>query len=175
MNECKCLKNIDIEKSIRYCPQCGSSEIILINSEPRFMIKTNNKLYARSIYLNNKLKQLQGHNFLKIPQNVLDIINYEIKQNHKKIKKIKPTFILYVLKKHNLQKYYKHHMSIYYQITKNNIDNLTKKDIDLIHDIFKNAEDIFYEHVINNPNFKKKSFLNYNFVLYKILRMIGRY
>ena len=55
-------------------------------------------------------------------------------------------------------------MSIYYQITKNNLDNLTKKDIDIIHDIFKNAEDIFYKYLINSPNFKKKSFLNYNFV-----------
>lgn len=178
-NDCK-NKGIIIEKTliqsegIYVCKICGEVEYIIIESEfpghkdnltekPRYPYKKINHLIE-------KLNQFQSKETTNIPEDIYNKIEFEIKKRKLNIDQITPRFIKDILKKYRLTLYYEHTQYIYSKITKNPPPLLTREEEEKIKKMFKLIEEPFNKY----KPFDRSNFLNYSFVIHKILILLNK-
>ena len=128
--------------------------------------RNNYHPYKRSNHLNERLSELTNQNFKKtIPRAIYNLILRKYKKDQ-----MTPNLIRNVLKQNKLPQYYRAVNIIYRRCTGKTMSHITGNEISKISYLFSEVEYIFNQI---KPS-TRKAFLNYNFVICKLLQRIGR-
>lgn len=156
------------------CTKCGHMEYIIIESD-----KPNYKdpppeatyfAYKRTNHLNEILNQIQAKESTEIPEEVLELVREEVrKERIKDLTKLTNKKIRYFLRKLNLNKYYEHIAHIINRLNGLPPPIITKNIEDKLRIMFSNVNAAWGEI----PKKPKKNFLNYHYVLYKFVELLG--
>lgn len=169
---CNIEKTLIISEGLLVCMECGNSEHLIIESEA-----TNNRNatiekpkypYKKLNHLIEKLNQFQSKESINIPDDIFEKITFE--KNKKKIENINVNHIKQILHKYRLTHLYEHVQYIYCRYTKVQAPTLTRCEEELIKKMFRETEIPFMKH---RPN-TRSSFLNYSYVINKILILINK-
>lgn len=117
-----------------------------------------------------KSSQFQARESTDIPSHVYDILWSEIKKNRiTDMSKLNNAKMREFLKKHKLNKYYEHISYLLYKMCSNaSPPTISKEDEERLCNAFKQIQGPFAA----SPNAKKrKNFLSYSFVLYKLSQL----
>jgi hypothetical protein len=146
------------------CYECGLNyNKQIFEAHDIYNYKKNEKIcYKKITHLKNVLNNLQDKQFKIIPLYVLNLIKLHVRDN---VNFINIEVIKYVLKKNNLTKYVKNINSILFLLTQKKPPHIPKEiEIKLIK-YFNEIDKIF-----NQCEKKKRiNFLNYYYVIYKLL------
>ena len=175
--DCKVVKMIDYERSTLVCTKCGLFEYypIYVASYNHTMQPSRRKcIYKRS----DNFKVILNHFFyggkMRVPDNVMETIRDEIHDE---------TNILYnctipiiipilecILKRNELTMYKDSIYFIFFKLSRGSFPQITTKEYNLALSLFNVVSSIYdkYRHK------GRKSFLNYSFVLKKLLIMLEK-
>jgi hypothetical protein len=162
----------DTRQGFKYCIECGTTDLLLeyipeYNYETGpYCRKNSYHPYKRSNHLSERLAEFTHQNFKKpIPRAIYNLILRKYKKEQ-----ITPNLIRIELKKNKLPHYYAAVHIIYRRCTGKSMASLTGQEISKITYLFSEVEHIFNQIKPSN----RKAFLNYNFVICKLLERIGR-
>lgn len=167
-HKCNCFRIIC--EDINYvCPKCGdciihSFYVPAYSDTSQYYLVPRKSVYKRTAYFESLIHNLQARTFVKISDETLN----EIKENmncNTDINSLKR-----VLKKMKLTQYYKYLYYILEQLYGKTHEPLTINEERKLIKLFKQLQDSFEK---NKPD-SRDNFINYNFVLYKLLPQIGR-
>jgi len=176
---CNCVRYMHHAEAMMICPECGSYEAIVIDSDkPNYKdppVEISNFPYRRINHFNECLSQFQAKESTEIPQIVYDTILMEMKKEritnmadltkdkvHKYLKKQTD-------KKFKFTNYYEHIPHIINKLTGIKPKTLTAKQEDELRTMFHIIQEPYERHKPKN----RKNFLNYNYVLYKFCELKG--
>jgi len=178
--KCKDKYNKDFEMIVNNiegfmsCIKCGHMEYVIIESD-----KPNYKdpppeatyfAYKRTNHLNEILNQIQAKESTDIPCEVLELVREEVrKERIKDLTKLTNKKIRYFLRKLNLNKYYEHIAHIINRLNGLPPPIITKDIEDKLRIMFSAVNSAWGEI----PKKPKKNFLNYHYVLYKFVELLG--
>jgi len=169
---CNIEKTLIISEGLLVCMECGNSEHLIIESEaPNHRNATIEKPkypYKKLNHLIEKLNQFQSKESINISDDVFEKITFE--KNKKKIENINVNHIKQILHKYRLTHLYEHVQYIYCRYTKVQAPTLTRNEEELIKKMFRETEIPFMKY---RPN-TRSSFLNYSYVIHKILILINK-
>lgn len=157
------------------CNDCSSIEYIIVDHErpsykdpPR---EVSYFAYKRINHFNECLSQIQGKETTEIPDEVYDAILMEIKkQRISNIATLKVDKVREILKKLDMNKYYEHAPHIKHKLNGLPIPHLEPELEDKLRTMFKMIQQPFLKHM--PPN--RKNFLSYNYVLHKLIQLLGK-
>lgn len=157
LNFCeKCKLSKYMDNYFITCKQCGEFETYNVSD----IILKKYKPYKKINHLIKKIDEL------KLDINIDENIFNKLKQ----LKINSPEQLKKHFKKMNLKKYYKYCIPIFIKLNNKIIKPLSDVEINKIKMLF-----IYYTNVFkNNNNFNRKNFLNYYFVINKLLIIINR-
>ena len=175
--DCNVVKTIDYERSTLVCAKCGLCEYypVYVASYNHTMQPSRRKcIYKRS----DNFKVILNHFFYGgkrvVPDDVMEIIRGEIHDE---------TNILYnytipitipilecILKRNELMMYKDSIYSIYFKLSGGSFPHITTKEYNMILNAFNVISSIYGKY----KPIDRKSFLNYSFVLKKLLIMLGK-
>ena len=175
--DCNMVKTIDYQKSTLVCTKCGLCEYypVYVASYNHMIQPLRRKCtYKRSDNFKVILSQfLYGGNKL-VPDNVMETIRDEIHDE---------TNILYnytipitipilecILKRNELMMYKDSTYFIFFKLSGKSYPHITTKEYNLILNVFNVVSSIYNKYKPNG----RKSFLNYSFVLKKLLIMLEK-
>ena len=161
----------DYQQGFKFCEICGTTDLLLdyipehsYESGP-YTYKSYHP-YKRSNHLSERLNEFTNNNFRKkIPRAIYNLVLRKYKKEE-----ITPNLIRLELKKNKLPQYYGAVNLIYKKCTKKTMAVLSCKEISQINYLFSEVEYIFNQIKPQD----RKAFLNYNFVICKLLQKIGR-
>jgi hypothetical protein len=162
----------DYQQGFKFCNKCGLTDMLLEyvpehSYENGPYTRNNYHPYKRSNHLNERLSEFTNQNFKKpIPRAIYNLIL----RKYQKKEQITPNLIRNVLKQNKLPQYYKAVNIIYRRCTGKTMSHITGSEISKISYLFSEVEYIFNQI---KPS-TRKAFLNYNFVICKLLQRIGR-
>ena len=161
----------DYQQGFKCCNDCGETDMLLEyvaehSYENGPYTRNNYHPYKRSNHLNERLSEFTNQNFKKpIPRAIYNLILRKYNKDQ-----ITPNLIRNVLKINKLPQYYKAVNIIYRKCTGKTMSHITGSEISKISYLFSEVEHIFNQI---KPT-SRKAFLNYNFVICKLLQRIGR-
>ena len=161
----------DYQQGFKFCELCGTTDMLLEyvpehSYENGPYTRNNYHPYKRSNHLNERLSEFTNQNFKKpIPRAIYNLILRKYKKDQ-----ITPNLIRNVLKQNKLPQYYRAVNIIYRRCTGKTMSHITGNEISKISYLFSEVEYIFNQI---KPS-TRKAFLNYNFVICKLLQRIGR-
>lgn len=178
--KCKTNYNKDYEMIINHnegfmsCIKCGNLEYVIIESD-----KPNYKdpppeatyfAYKRTNHLNEILNQIQAKESTDIPDEILNMVKEEIKKERiVDLTKLTNIKVRYFLRKLNLNKFYEHIAHIINKLNGLPPPIITKTVEDKLRYCFREIQGPWME-IAKKP---KKNFLNYHYVLYKCVELLG--
>ena len=178
----KCKENYDkdFEMIINHiegfmsCTNCGYMEYVIIESD-----KPNYKdpppeatyfAYKRTNHLNEILNQIQAKESTEIPENVLDAVKDEVrKERIDDLTKLTNQKVRYFLRKLGMNKYYEHVAHIINRLNGLPPPIITKQIEDKIRIMFSAVNSVWGDIAKKD----KKNFLNYHYVLFKFVELLG--
>ena len=167
INQC-CNREMIEDDGMIVCLSCGRFYPYLVKYENNREqpLELTKIAYTRISHFTEVLKCIQGKEAIRIPDEIIHIIKEAIFKE--KINKVTPDFIKTVLKKHNLNKYFNHTIKILHHL---NIPPpiYTKEFEDKLCHMFMLIQT---PYSIVCPN-DKSNFLNYYFVLSKMVHILG--
>ncbi len=156
------------------CPNCGETEMIIVESEivshKDTVVEKIHYPYKRMNHLMEWLNQFQAKETTDIPEKVYTDIHNELRKMNKThkcyitIKRVKN-----ILKKLKYSEYYEHIVFIVSKLTGKQPPTLSRETEDKIKHMFKQIQEPFARHC--PPN--RINFLSYAFVLHKLFSLIG--
>jgi hypothetical protein len=156
------------------CVKCGNLEYVIIESD-----KPNYKdpppeatyfAYKRTNHLNEILNQIQAKESTDIPDEILSLVKEEIrKERITDLTKLTNIKVRYFLRKLNLNKFYEHIAHIINKLNGLPPPIITKPVEDKLRYCFREIQGPWME-IAKKP---KKNFLNYHYVLYKCVELLG--
>jgi len=151
------------------CNECGNINIT-INDSPSFKdierININKKYeYSRRNHFIDAINRYQGKQNKKIPDKVYEIIRMEIKNNKIELCNLTKDNVYNFLSDHNLSSHYENINLIYSVITGKKLKDISKYEDKLLK-LFE------YQNKINIDD-ERVNGLNVNFILYKLLLIVG--
>ena len=160
-------------EGISVCQKCGKFEYLIIESEipshkdtlnekPKYPYKTINHLIER-------LNQFQGKQTTLIPNDIYNLIKFELKKMLFSTDEISPYIIKKILKKYRLNNYYEHSFLIFSHITNTPPPSLTRDEEEKIKIMFKQTEAPFKKF---KPD-ERANYLNYSHVLHKLFLILA--
>ena len=174
---CKLRKTVDYERSILTCTKCGVFEYypVYVSSYNHTMQPSRRKcIYKRSDNFKVILNQFFYGGKRLVPDDIMGLIRGEINDG---------TNILYpyeipltipilecILKRNELTMYKDSIYFIYFKLNGEFFPHITTKEYNTILSVFNVVSSIYDKYKPNH----RKSFLNYSFVLKKILIMLGK-
>ena len=174
---CNMVKMIDYERSTLVCTKCGLCEYypIYVASYNHTMQPSRRKcIYKRSDNFKVILNQFFYGGKRVVPDDVMETIRGEI---HNEINilynytiPIMIPILECILKRNELTMYKDSIYSIYFKLSGGSFPHITTKECNMILNTFNVISSIYDKY---NPN-DRKSFLNYSFVLKKLLIMLGK-
>jgi len=170
---CNIEKTLIQSEGIYVCQNCGKLEYVIIESEvpshkdsgnekPKYPYKTINHLIER-------LNQFQAKQTTLIPQEIYNLIKYELKKMLIEESETTPHDIKKILKKYRLNTFYEHNFLIFSHITNTPPPSLTRDEEEKIKIMFKQTEIPFKKF---KPG-ERANYLNYSYVLHKLFLIIA--
>ena len=175
--DCKLRKIVDYERSTLVCTKCGLCEYypVYVVSYNHTMQPSRRKcIYKRSDNFKVILNQFLYCGKRVVPDDIMETIKDEIHDE---------TNILYpyeipltipilecILKRNELVMYKDSIYFIYFKLSGGSFPHITTKEYNTILNMFNAVSSIYDKYKPNN----RKSFLNYSFVLKKLLIMLGK-
>ena len=175
--DCSMVKTIDYEKSTLVCTRCGLCECypVYVVSYNHTMQPLRRKcIYKRSDNFKVILNQFFYGGKKLVPDDIMETIRDEIHDG---------TNILYnytipltipilecILKRNELSMYKDSIYFIYFKLSGGSFPHITPKEYNTILNVFNVISSIYDKYKPND----RKSFLNYSFVLKKLLIMMGK-
>tara|TARA_B100001287_G_scaffold276449_1_gene287302 strand:+ start:1233 stop:2549 length:1317 start_codon:yes stop_codon:yes gene_type:complete len=176
-DKCSCLKIIDYVNSTNVCPNCGSSDYYIDNSGANYNAFVDDTIecipvyeYKRINHLNDWIASFQGVENVVISNEIILLVDNEIKKQRLDKRRLKPADIKLILKKLRLNKYYEHIYAILARITNKKPVSLTSELQETIRTMFIRAEKTF----IDMENKGRTNFLSYSYLLHKFMQLVGR-
>ena len=170
--KCKCPRVLDLVHSSSVCPQCGDSYYYIDNTGANYNAFVDDTIecipvyeYKRINHLNDWMASFQGVENVVISNEIILLVDNEIKKQRLNKNKLKPADIKIILKKLRLNKYYEHIYAILSRITNRKPVSLTTELQDTIRKMFMRAERTFIE--IENKG--RTNFLSYSYLLHKFM------
>jgi len=162
----------DTQQGFKYCDVCGTTDLLL-EYVPEFSYengpycrKSSYHPYKRSNHLSERLSEFTNQSFKKqIPRAIYKLVSRKYKKDQ-----ITPNLIRNILKQNKVPQYYPAVHVIYRRCTGKTMARLSGSEIGHINYLFSEVESIF--NLIKPAT--RKAFLNYNFVICKLLQRIGR-
>ena len=155
------------------CIQCGQLENNLIECDINKNLLNDcygkSSIYQRKNHFKEWLNQLQARETIEIPQDVIDKIILELKNNNiTNLATIEITLIKKILKKLNLSKYYENAFHIIYLINGLQPPILTIHIEKKLIEYFKMIEEPFRLY----KKKERKNILRYSYILYKLCELL---
>jgi hypothetical protein len=160
-------------EAMLYCPDCGMSEFILIDSDrpsykdpPR---ESSYYAYKRINHFNELLAQFQAKGSTEIPQDIFDQIVAELKKqriddyrglNYRQMRE--------VLRKLRLNRQYDHIPFIISRLNGSIAPVMSRETEEKLRHMFKEIQPSFQKHCPKN----RRNFLSYSYVLYKFCELL---
>jgi hypothetical protein len=175
-NECaECGSDMTFSQTeaMLYCPDCGASEFILIDSDrpsykdpPR---ESNYYAYKRINHFNELLAQFQAKGSTEIPDEIFDQILAELKkQRITDFKNLKYRQMREVLRKLKLNRQYDHIPFIISRLNGSIAPVMSRETEEKLRHMFKEIQPSFQKHCPKN----RRNFLSYSYVLYKFCELL---
>lgn len=165
--------NILMYDGMQACEDCHTCELKLFDNDKPSYKEPPKEIsyfsYNRINHLNECINQMQGKETTEIPQEVFDKILLELKKNRitnlavldfKTMKKI--------LKRINAN-YYEHIPYIIHRLTGKSNPQLSPELEERLRNMFREIQGPFLKHAPAG----RKNFLNYSYVLHKLLELLG--
>jgi predicted RNA-binding Zn-ribbon protein involved in translation (DUF1610 family) len=171
--ECGADMTFSQTEAMLYCPDCGMSEFILIDSDrpsykdpPR---ESNYYAYKRINHFNELLAQFQAKGSTEIPQDIFDQIVTELKkQRITDFKNLKYRQMREVLRKLKLNRQYDHIPFIISRLNGSIAPVMSRETEEKLRHMFKEIQPSFQKHCPKN----RRNFLSYSYVLYKFCELL---
>ena len=189
--ECDVCKNDDQnqfeidESNKKYCLVCSTQHDVLeagVTSHKDYdRINVVTKFaYSRIIHFQECVKQYQGKQTCKVPQEVFDKLEQKFKalrllndsdNNHVKYSRITKDNIMMFLKQLNYSSHYENANYIYYVLTGKRLDDIDYIEERILED-FKELSSLYDEiYGKDKPKeLKRKNFMNVQYILFQLLR-----
>lgn len=172
---CNQHKIINMMESILICPNCGTEEKILVDSElpsykepPR---EVTYFAYKRINHFKEWLSQLQAKESTNIDKEVFDKIYSELnKEKYIDKSKLKTEHVLQILKKLGLSKYYEHCPYITNQISGRAPLNIDPETEEKAINMFKEVQGPWMKYGMND----RSNFFSYPYILYKFFQLLEK-
>lgn len=156
-----------------YCPNCGATEFILIDSDrpsykdpPR---ESSYYAYKRINHFNELLAQFQAKGSTEIPQDIFDQIVAELKkQRITDFKNLKHKQMREILRKLKLNRQYDHIPFIISRLNGSIAPVMSRETEEKLRHMFKEIQPSFQKHCPKN----RRNFLSYSYVLYKFCELL---
>ena len=160
-------------EAMLYCPECGMTEFILIDSDrpsykdpPR---ESSYYAYKRINHFNELLAQFQAKGSTDIPQDVFDQIVAELKkQRITDFKNLKYRQMREVLRKLKMNRQYDHIPYIISRLNGSIAPVMDRETEEKLRHMFKELQPSFQKHCPKN----RRNFLSYSYVLYKFCELL---
>ncbi len=160
-------------EAMLYCPECGMTEFILIDSDrpsykdpPR---ESSYYAYKRINHFNELLAQFQAKGSTDIPQDVFDQIVAELKkQRITDFKNLKYRQMREVLRKLKMNRQYDHIPYIISRLNGSIAPVMDRETEEKLRHMFKEIQPSFQKHCPKN----RRNFLSYSYVLYKFCELL---
>ena len=172
--DCHIEKVLNQSEAILYCPSCGSSERIVIDSDkpsykdpPR---EVSYFAYKRINHFNEWLAQFQAKESTDIPQVVYNKVLTELKKERlTNMAKLSPYKLREILKKLKLNKYYEHVPHMINRLNGLPAPVISRDIEEKLRMMFKEIQTPFMKHCPKD----RKNFLSYSYVLHKFVQLLG--
>ena len=165
--ECQeCGENLLVSENYRVCPRCGLCSDKEIDCFVNPFLMRKRSVYKRIAHFKSVLSAIQNQEFKGVPQSVVE----EIKKHLETCGN--PEDVRRVLKEMGQSKYYKNSVQIWCKL--HNVTTfkcLTPDETEQAVRLFKKVQEVYD---IVKREFKRKNFINYNFLTYRILILINR-
>ena len=160
-------------EAMLYCPCCGASEFMLIDSDrpsykdpPR---ESSYYAYKRINHFNELLAQFQAKGNFEIPQEIFEQILAELKkQRITDFKNLKYRQMREVLRKLKLNRQYDHISYIISRLNGSIAPVMSRETEEKLRHMFKEIQPSFQKHCPKN----RRNFLSYSYVLYKFCELL---
>lgn len=171
--ECGTDMEFSQNEAMLFCPECGLTEFILIDSDrpsykdpPR---ESSYYAYKRINHFNELLAQFQAKGSTEIPQDIFDQIVAELqKQRITDFKSLKPRQMREVLRKLKLNRQYDHIPYIISRLNGSAAPVMDRETEERLRHMFKEIQPSFQRHCPKN----RRNFLSYSYVLYKFCELL---
>ena len=171
--ECGTDMEFSQNEAMLYCPECGLTEFILIDSDrpsykdpPR---ESSYYAYKRINHFNELLAQFQAKGSTEIPQDVFDQIVAELKkQRITDFKGLKPKQMRELLRKLKMNRQYDHIPYIISRLNGSIAPVMDRETEEKLRHMFKEIQPSFQKHCPKN----RRNFLSYSYVLYKFCELL---
>ena len=171
--ECGADMMFSTNEAMLYCPECGTTEFLLIDSDrpsykdpPR---ESSYYAYKRINHFNELLAQFQAKGSAEIPQESLDMIISELKkQRITDFKTIKYRTMREILRKLKLNRSYDHIPYIIARLNGSIAPVMDREVEEKLRHMFKEIQPSFQKHCPKN----RRNFLSYSYVLYKFCELL---
>ena len=171
--ECGTDMEFSQNEAMLFCPECGLTEFILIDSDrpsykdpPR---ESSYYAYKRINHFNELLAQFQAKGSTEIPKDIFDQIEAELqKQRITDFKTLKPRQMREVLRKLKLSRQYDHIPYIISRLNGSAAPVMDRETEEKLRHMFKEIQPSFQKHCPKN----RRNFLSYSYVLYKFCELL---
>lgn len=155
------------------CVECGQMENNIVECDINKNVLNDcygkSSIYQRKNHFKEWLNQLQARETIEIPQDVIDKIILELKNNNiTNLANIEITLIKKILKKLHLSKYYENAFHIIYLINGLQPPILTIHIEKKLTEYFKMIEEPFQIY----KKKERKNILRYSYILYKLCELL---
>ena len=175
--DCKLRKIVDYERSILVCTKCGLCEYypVYVASYNHTMQPSRRKcIYKRSDNFKVMLNQFFYGGKRVVPDDVMETIKIEIRNETNILYNytipITIPILEFILKRNELTMHKDSIYFIYFKLSGGSFPHITPKEYNTTLNMFNVVSSIYDKY---RPN-DRKSFLNYSFVLKKLLIMLGK-
>ena len=168
----------DIAASALVCPECGDSITYMDCTGLHYNMFTDTTIgcvqtyeYKRINQLNDWMSSFQGAKSDVISNEIILLVDGEIKKQRINKRELKPSDIKLILKKLKLNKYYEHTAAILARVTGTKPVSLPEETQVKIRKMFIQAETTFK----TLPNLDRINFLSYSYLLHKFMQLVNRH
>ena len=176
-NRCGTDKLTDIPSSSLVCPVCGDSSTYIDCTGLHYNMFTDTTItyvqtyeYKRINHLKDWMSSFQGNETVVISNDIVLMVDDEIRKQRINKRTLKPCHIKAILKKLRLNKYYEHTAAILARVTGTKPVTLPDSTQQEIRWMFIQAEATFN----TLPNTGRVNFLSYSYLLHKFMQLVGR-
>ena len=170
--DCKLRKTVDYERSILTCTRCGLCEYypVYVTSYNHMMQPSRRKcVYKRSDHFKVILNQFLYGGKKLVPDDVMETIRNEIHDGTNILYNytipIMIPILEYILKRKEMTIYKGSIYFIFFKLSGKTFPHITTKEYNMILNVFNVVSSIYDKYKPNG----RKSFLNYSFILKRLL------
>ena len=155
---------------------CGDNVFIAGYDESEFIHKKRKCIYKRDEYFQSKIGKFLCQEPLKIPDRVMRLLKGELHNSdnivycYPQVDSLTIPMLEQLLKRNKLMIYKCDMYNLYFTLTKKAPPQLTIRECQKAEMYFKLLNKLYQKRLPNN----RKGFLSYNFVLHKILLVLGK-